>query len=92
MTNEEKIKWFEAAVKFQISGTIFLVMKSREEGQGNWAIHDSAKNAVLNSNMEWEDEPPRDKRDEAFLIRSRFSFENAVAMYEQYKMFAEMEE
>ena len=92
MTDQEKIKWFDAAVKFQLEGTIFLVMKSRTNGKGNWAIHDSSNNNVLNSNMEWEEDPPVSKRDEAFLIRTRFDFDSAHAMYEQYKMFAEMEE
>ncbi|NOX17928.1 MAG: hypothetical protein GXO87_06565 [Chlorobi bacterium] len=92
MTIEEKAKWFDAGVKFQVEGMIFLVMKSRQTGEGKWAIEDFEAKKVLNSNMEWEDEPPTAQRDEAFLIRTRFDFDSAVAMYQQYKMFAEMEE
>lgn len=90
MTDQEKIQWFDKALKFAIDGKIHLVMKSYTNGSGKWAIIDSAKNLVLNSNMEWEPEPPLAKdRDEAFLIRTRFDFETAVAQYEQMKMFAE---
>ncbi len=92
MTTEEKAKWFDAAVKFQVDGMIFLVMKSRQDGEGKWAIENAGEKKVLNSNMEWEEEPPAAQRDEAFLIRTRFDFDSAVAMYQQYKMFAEMEE
>lgn len=90
MTDHEKIKWFDKALKFAVDGKIHLVMKSYQNDIGKWAIIDSAKNLVLNSNMEWEPEPPLAKdRDEAFLIRTRFDFETAVAQYEQMKMFAE---
>lgn len=88
MTLEEKAKWFEAALKFSIEGKIQLVMKSRSGGVGSWAVIDTAHNKVLNSNLEWEDEPSLDKRDESFKIRTRFPFDQAVALYEQYKMFA----
>lgn len=89
MTNEEKIQYFHKAVKFQLDGMIFLTMKARKDGAGIWVIEDLAKKQVLNSNMEWEPEIPKSKRDEAFNIRTRFDFDTAVAMYEQYKMFAE---
>ncbi|MFH1197478.1 MAG: hypothetical protein V1720_17390 [bacterium] len=64
-------------------------MKSRKSTGGSWAIEDMTTGKVLNSNMEWEEELPKAKRDEAFLIRTRFDFDSAAAMYEQYKMFAE---
>lgn len=89
MTVEEKAKWFDAAMKFGLEGNKQLVMKSKVNGQANWAIVDTSAKKVLNSNFEWEDEPSTDKRDEAFMIRTRFSFENAISMYEQFKMFAE---
>lgn len=90
MTEQEKAQWFDKALKFALDGKIQLVMKSYKNGAGKWAVIDSAKNLVLNSNMEWEPEPPQAKdRDEAFLIRTRFDFETAVAQYEQMKMFAE---
>lgn len=89
MSDQEKIKWFERAAKFQLDGLIFLTMKSRKNNGGLWAIEDPAKNKVLNSNMEWEDELPKVKRDEAFIIRTRFDFDTAVSMYDQYKMFAQ---
>jgi 3-methyladenine DNA glycosylase AlkD len=89
MTLEEKAKWFDAAMKFGLNGSIQLVMKSKIKGEANWAIVDTLAKKVLNSNFEWEDEPEIAKRDEAFLIRSRFNFETAVSMYEQFKMFAE---
>ena len=89
MTDAEKIKWFDRSVKFQLSGLIFMEMKSRKNGVGVWVIEDTKNNSVLNSNMEWEPEPPLAKRDEAFLIRTRFDLETAITMYEQYKMFAE---
>ncbi|NLT51024.1 MAG: hypothetical protein GXX85_08930 [Ignavibacteria bacterium] len=89
MTIEEKAKWFDAAMKFGLEGSIQIVMKSKKDGQAKWAIVDTANNKVFNSNMEWEDEPELSKRDDAFLIRTRFSFEDAVSMYEQFKMFAE---
>lgn len=90
MTDQEKALWFDKALKFSLDGKIHLVMKSYNSGVGKWAIIDTAKNLVLNSNMEWEPEPPQAKdRDEAFLIRTRFDFEMAVTQYEQMKMFAE---
>ncbi|MDP3683705.1 MAG: hypothetical protein Q8S01_07200 [Ignavibacteria bacterium] len=89
MTDEDKIKWFDRSVKFQLSGLIFLEMKSRKNKVGVWVIEDTKNNTVLNSNMEWEPEPTPVKRDEAFLIRTRFDLEMAITMYEQYKMFAE---
>ncbi len=89
MTDADKIKWFDRCVKFQLSGLIFLEMKSRKNKVGVWVIEDTKNNTVLNSNMEWETEPPLTKRDEAFLIRTRFDLETAITMYEQYKMFAE---
>lgn len=89
MTDADKIKWFERCVKFQLNGLTFLEMKSRKNKVGVWVIEDTKNNTVLNSNMEWEPEPPLNKRDEAFLIRTRFDLETAITMYEQYKMFAE---
>lgn len=89
MTDADKIKWFERCIKFQLNGLIFLEMKSRKNKVGVWVIEDTRNNTVLNSNMEWETEPPLTKRDEAFLIRTRFDLETAITMYEQYKMFAE---
>ena len=76
------------ATRFQVEGKIFFVMKKRENGVGKWAIINFADNTVLNSNMEWE---PAEfaKRDEAFLIRTLFGLEDAMAMWEQYKMFAQ---
>ena len=88
LSDQEKIKWFDRAVKFQLDGLIFLSMKSRKNGSSSWAIEEVTNHKVLNSNMEWEDEPPKAKRDEAFLIRTRFDFDTAITMYEQYKMFA----
>lgn len=88
MTDKDKIKWFELATKFMLAKDIYLVMKSRVKGEAQWAIIDSANKKVLNSNLEWEDEVPLDKRDEAFKIRTRFNFESAVGLFEQYKMFA----
>jgi len=89
MTDQEKIQWFDKALKFSVDGKIHLIMKSYKDGCGKWAIIDSVKNLVLNSNMEWEPEPSLAKdRDEAFLIRTRFDFDTAVAQYEQMKMFA----
>ena len=39
--------------------------------------------------MEWESELPAAKRDESFLIRTRFGFEEAVNLYSQYQMYGE---
>ena len=90
MTIEEKAKWFDKALRFSVEGNIQLIMKSYKDGVGKFAIIDTAKNLVLNSNMEWEPEPPLAKdRDEAFLIRTRFDFETAVMQYDQMKMFAQ---
>jgi hypothetical protein len=89
LNDTDKIKWFDDAVKFQLDGTIYLVLKSRKEGIGAWAIEDISSHNVLNSNMEWEKELPLSKRDQPYLIRTRFEFEAAVNMYEQFKMFAE---
>lgn len=89
MSDQDKIKWFDAAVKFQVDGMIFLTMKSRKDGIGSWVIEDVVNHKVLNSNMEWEDDLPVAKRDQAYIIRTRFDFEAAAAMHEQYKMFAE---
>lgn len=89
LNDQDKIKWFDTAVKFQIDGLIFLTMKSRKKDKCSWAIEDQKNNKVLNSNMEWEDEVPLSQRNEAFLIRTRFDFDTAVSMYEQYKMFTQ---
>ncbi len=90
MTIEEKAKWFDRALRFVLDGKIQLIMKSYKDGVAKWAIIDTEKNLVLNSNLEWEPEPPLAKdRDEAFLIRTRFNFETAVSQYQQYKMFAQ---
>ena len=88
MTDKDKVKWFELAVKFMLAKNIYLVMKSRVNGDAQWAIIDQQNNKVLNSNLEWEDEIAIDKRDENFKIRTRFSFETASGLFEQYKMFA----
>ncbi len=89
MTNEQKAKWFDSALRFGLQDKIHLIMKSRIGGNAVWSIIDTAGNKVLNSNLEWEDEPPIEKRDESFLTRSRFPFETAVELFKQYKMFAE---
>jgi hypothetical protein len=89
ISDTDKIKWFDDAVKFQLDGNIYLVLKSRKNGTGSWAIEDISNHNVLNSNMEWEKEQPLAKRDAAYLIRTRFEFEAATTMYEQFKMFAE---
>lgn len=90
MEDKEKLEWFERAVKFQLEGMIFMTMKSRKGGVGSWVIEDLQSNKVLNSNLEWEDELPKSKRDEAYMIRTRFDFDTAKSMFDQYKMFAEM--
>jgi len=89
MTDEEKIKWFDAAMRFGLDGKIQLIMKSRQNGKASWSIVDTSNNQVLNSNLEWEEEPPVNKRDDSFMIRARFDFDSAVSMWQQYKMFAE---
>jgi hypothetical protein len=89
MTTEQKAKWFDSALRFGLQDKIHLVMKSRVNGVSNWAIIDTANNKVLNSNLEWEEEPPIEKRDESFLTRSRFPFETAIELFKQFKMFAE---
>ncbi|MGD8782607.1 MAG: hypothetical protein PVH88_27080 [Ignavibacteria bacterium] len=89
MTTEEKAKWFDAALRFALEGKVQLVMKSKQGDEAKWAIVDTSNGTVLNSNLEWEEEPPVAKRDESFLIRARFSFDDAVTMWQQYKMFAE---
>ncbi len=89
MTIEEKAKWFDAALRFGLEGTIQLVMKSKQGSEAKWAIVDTSNGSVLNSNLEWEVEPPVNQRDESFLIRARFSFDDALAMWQQFKMFAE---
>ena len=88
MTTEEKAKWFDLALRFALDGKIHLVMKSRQSGESKWAIFDTAAGKVFNSNMEWEEEPPASQRDEGFLVRTRFDFDTALVMWEQYKMFA----
>ncbi len=89
MSDEDKIKWFDLAVKFQIDGMVFLTMKSRKNNVGTWVIEDVQKHKVLNSNMEWEDDLPISERDESYTLRTRFEFDTAVSMFEQYKMFAQ---
>jgi len=89
MSDEDKIKWFELAIRFQIDGMIFLSMRSRKNNVGSWVIEDVVKHKILNANMEWEEDLPIAERDEAFMIRTRFEFDTAVSMYEQYKMFAQ---
>ncbi|MBU1101315.1 MAG: hypothetical protein KKA84_13015 [Bacteroidetes bacterium] len=89
MTNEEKAKWFDVGLKFALDGDIHIVLKSFKKGQKKWGIVNTKTKEVFNSNMEWEVEPPSSKRDEAFLIRTRFDFEQGVDLYNQYKMFAD---
>ncbi len=88
LNDQEKIQWFERAVKFQLDGLIFLTMRERKSSGGVWVVEDLKNHKILNSNMEWEDDLPKDKRDESFMIRTRFDFETAMTMYDQYKMFA----
>jgi len=88
LSDQDKIRWFDCAVKLQLNRELFLVMKSKKAGVGSWAIENMNTGQVLNSNMEWEDEVPLAKRNEAYLIRTRFDFETALVMYDQYKMFA----
>jgi hypothetical protein len=88
MGEQDKIKWFEKAVRFQLEGLIFMIMKSRKGGAGIWTIEDTGSKKVLNSNMEWETELSIPKRDQAFLIRTRFDLETAMTIFEQYKMIA----
>lgn len=87
MTVEEKAAWFDSAMRFGLMGSIQLVMKSKINGTAYWAIYDAENKKILNSNLEWEEEPPVSKRDEGFLRRSRFSFEDAVNLFNQYKTF-----
>ena len=89
MTDEEKAKWFDFGLRFALDGHIHLVLKSYKDGEKKWGIINTKTNEVFNSNMEWEEEPPAKKRDEAFLIRSRFDFQQAVELYQQFKMFSE---
>lgn len=89
MTTEQKAKWFDAAMRFAVDDNVHLIMKSKINGKANWSIVDISNGNVLNSNMEWEEEPPLAKRDESFIIRARFGLDDALAMYQQYKMFAE---
>ncbi|MBU1095598.1 MAG: hypothetical protein CVV23_03575 [Ignavibacteriae bacterium HGW-Ignavibacteriae-2] len=89
MSNEEKIQWYERAVKFQLDGLHFLVMRSRKNGKGSWVIEDSKTRQILNSNMEWESDLPKKEQNEAFLIRTRYDLETAISVYDQYKMFAD---
>lgn len=89
MTIEEKAAWFDSTLRLALDGKINLVMKSRKNGESNWSVIDTSTNSVLNSNLEWEIEPPLTKRDQSFLIRARFPFDQALALFEQYKSFAE---
>jgi hypothetical protein len=90
MTVEEKEKWFSRALKFALDGKIHLIMKSNMNGAPRWSIIDTEKNMVLNSNLEWEAEPPKVKdRNEGFLLRARFDLDTAISLYDQYKMFAQ---
>ena len=89
MTTEQKAKWFDCALRFALKGKIHLVQKSYKGGVEKWAIVDTSNNTVLNSNLEWEAEVPVAKRDDSFLIRTRFGFEDAVNLYSQYQMFGE---
>jgi len=89
LSDEDKIKWFDLAVKFQLQGLIFLTMKSRQLSGAKWAIEDLSNHKVLNSNLEWEDERPLKDRDESYMIRTRFDFDTAMALYDQYKMVME---
>lgn len=88
MTDQEKIKMFNRAVKFQMDGLIFLTMKSRKNGKCSWVIEDITTGKILNSNMEWEEDLPLKKRDESFELRTRFDLETAKVVYEQFKAFA----
>jgi hypothetical protein len=85
-SDEEKIKWFDLAVKFQLQGMMFLTMKSRQLSGTKWVIEDLSTHKVLNSNLEWEDELPLKQRDESYMIRTRFDFDTAIALYDQFKM------
>ena len=54
INDQDKIKWFDCAVKFQLDGLVFLTMKSRKSDGAKWAIEDWTKPSkikVLNSNM-----------------------------------------
>jgi len=87
MTEKEKAKWFDAGLKFAVEGDIQLVMKAKKKGVSSWAIVDTKTGNVFNSNMEWEEELPLAKRDERFLMRTRFSFDDAVNLLKMKKMY-----
>jgi hypothetical protein len=90
MTVEQKEIWFNKALKFALDGKIQLIMKSYLNGIAKWAIIDTEKNLVLNSNLEWEIEPAFVKdRTESFLVRARFDFETAISLYDQFKQFSQ---
>ena len=89
MDTAQKAKWFDAALRFALKDKIHLVLKSYLNGVEKWAVIDTENKTVLNSNMEWESELPAAKRDESFLIRTRFGFEEAVNLYSQYQMYGE---
>ena len=43
MLVEEKVKWFDKALKFALDGKVHLIMKSNKDGIAKWAIIDSEK-------------------------------------------------
>lgn len=86
MTDQEKVEWFNKAVKFQVFGLVFLTMRSRKNSGATWVIEDISTGKILNSNLEWEDDLPPAKRDQSFIIRTRFDFDTSLVMIEQYKM------
>lgn len=88
MSDQEKIKWFNRGIRFQMDGYIFLTMKSRKSGVCTWVIEDFNTGKLLNSDLKWDEDLPSKKRDNDFVERTRFDFEKAKGIYEQFRKLA----
>lgn len=75
-TNEELLAM---ATRFQLTDDIAV----ERRGDGVWAVTTSTRSCV-NTYLEREFEPMPSWRDEDFIARTRFNFEDAFALADRY--------
>jgi len=90
LSKKEKLQWFGNAMRFGIDKNFIFDLRSFKNGEPQWAIYEAntfftPEKKVLNANCEWEDEVELEKRDKDFLERTRFTFDEALDIYNMYK-------
>jgi hypothetical protein len=91
LTDEQKIEWFDRAMKFAVERKYVFEMVAFKGGESVWAIYDwntyfTEERKVLNADGELEPDLPFEKHDKAFTDRTRFSFDQAFELVEMLAM------